>query len=87
MPYIRQDQRVDLNGGASPMDAGELAYVLSQVVDEYFGESKINYRKHAEVIGVLETLKLEIYRRFTASYEDEKRQENGEAFYHIDSTH
>jgi len=80
MPYITQEQRVDLNDGAYPNDPGELAYALSTVVDEYFGQTKVNYAKYAEVIGVLETLKLEIYRRFAGPYEDKKREENGEAF-------
>jgi len=82
MPYIRQDVRTALDEGGVPRDAGELAYVLSQVVDEYLSHVIVNYAKHAEVVGVLETLKLEYYRRFTGPYEDQKREENGEAFFY-----
>lgn len=86
MPYIKQVDRehfVNLTHVDVPSDPGELAYLLSQVVDHYFSNfDRVNYAAHAEVIGVLETLKLEIYRRFTGPYEDKKREENGEAFFY-----
>lgn len=85
MPYIKQDDRngLDVKHIQAPSDAGELAYMLSQVVDLYMSDKgRINYAAHAEVIGVIETLKLEIYRRFTGPYEDKKREENGDAFFY-----
>jgi hypothetical protein len=85
MPYIPSADRFPLEGKfvETPADPGELAYVLSQTVDAYFSNfDRVNYAAHAEVIGVLETLKLEIYRRFTGPYEDQKREQNGEAFFY-----
>jgi len=79
MPYIEKQDRKQLQQRL-PDNAGELAYVLSQNVDAYLATHKVNYARHAEVIGVLETLKLEIYRRFTAPYEDAKHFHNGDAF-------
>jgi len=90
MPYIKQAERGRLGTQhiTPPHNPGELAYVLSQVVDSYLkGFSHVNYATHAEVIGVLETLKLEIYRRFTAPYEDKKRSENGDAFFSFPTTY
>lgn len=82
MPYIKKEDRLDLDAGSIPHDPGELAYVLSQILDDYLlGNGHISYARHAEVVGVLETLKLEFYRRFTGPYEDRKRAENGDAFY------
>ena len=85
MPYIPNIDRLPLESqfAETPSDPGELAYVLSQIVDAYFSSfERVNYAAHAEVIGVIETLKLEIYRRFTGPYEDTKRAENGEAFFY-----
>ena len=79
MPYIDRKDRQQLTQRL-PDNAGELAYVLSQSVDAYLATHKVNYAKYAEVIGVLETLKLELYRRFTGPYEDGKRMHNGDAF-------
>ena len=79
MPYIEKNDREQLQQRL-PDNAGELAYVLSQNVDAYLATDKVNYAKYAEVIGVLETLKLELFRRFTAPYEDAKRSQNGDAF-------
>lgn len=82
MPYIKQDGRVELDDGQIPADPGELAYALSQIIDDYLiANGRVNYARHAEVTGVLETLKLEFYRRFTGPYEDRKREENGDAFF------
>jgi|688.fasta_scaffold1652606_2 hypothetical protein len=84
MPYIKQEDRVELDDGQIPADAGELAYALSQILDDYLiSNGRVNYARHAEVVGVLETLKLEFYRRFTGPYEDDKRESNGDAFYFV----
>jgi hypothetical protein len=86
MPYIKQEDRkhfTNFDLVEPPSDAGELAFLLSQAVDLYLSNfDRVNYAAHAEVIGVIETLKLEIYRRFTGPYEDQKREENGEAFFY-----
>ncbi len=39
-----------------------------------------NYDNYNTVIGVLESMKLEMYRRTVAPYEDLKVQENGDVF-------
>jgi hypothetical protein len=40
----------------------------------------LSYAAIAEAAGVLETAKLEFYRRLAASYEDEKIAENGDVY-------
>lgn len=39
-----------------------------------------NYKDYNEVIGVLECVKQELYRRLIAPYEDKKKDENGDVF-------
>lgn len=80
MPYIGEDFRE----GATefPENAGELSYALSQVIVKYLllSKPKPRFADYNEVIGVLETLKLEIYRRLLIPYEEKMRAKNGDVF-------
>ncbi len=83
MPYIPSATR-DLieKFNAAPTTPGELNYILSRLIDEYLGDEDkyLGYARFNEVVGVLECMKLELYRRFIGPYEDEKLHENGEVF-------
>lgn len=87
MPYIPRADRFPLepyeNGEPSrPNTPGELAFTLTRVIDDYVQESSLeaNYAAYALVLGVLETVKLEYYRRRVAPYEDKKLADNGDVF-------
>lgn len=79
MPYITESDRTAIKVGHSPATAGELNYVFSSVVAEYF-RNGFNYQKINDVLGALEGAKLEVYRRVAAPYEDQKMKENGDVF-------
>lgn len=53
---------------------GELNYILSSIVYEWMMEHGLSYNS---AIGVLECMKLELYRQVAAPYEDRKKKENG----------
>lgn len=78
MPYIKQAGRNRFEGTLNhimhnlPADAGELNYLLSRIADIYIQVKGKNYQNLNEVIGVLECMKQEYYRRVVAPYEDEK---------------
>ena len=74
MPYIDQTRR-----GAAPMTAGELNYAITRLILDYLGESP-KYADYNAVVGVLECVKLELYRRKIVPYEDGKMQENGDVY-------
>ena len=61
---------------------GTLNYIITRLCDywcrDYAGEA--NYEKYNTVIGVLECVKQELYRRQIAPYEDEKCKENGDVY-------
>ena len=82
MPYITQGARSKLE----PLDPqeipgpGELNYLLSQIIDNYIVDCGISYTVFNDVVGVLECLKMELYRRAIASYEDKKLSMNGDVF-------
>ncbi len=95
MPYIKQEHRgkidmlVDtvIQGLVAAMgkmmadrfpDDGVVNYLFTRILLRLYGTS---YKGIIRVIGLLETIKLEYYRRQAAPYEDEKRNENGEVYY------
>ena len=84
MPYINPIKRAQMVAmDVRPAQPGELNYALSSIVDRYLSDcGGAKYGNYNDVIGVLECMKLELYRRFIGPYEDEKLVENGEVFSH-----
>lgn len=88
MPYIKQERRDKIQNNWMIEGVGELNYKITKEILAYMmhkiGETphKIvySYADYNEVIGVLECVKQEFYRRMVALYEDEKREENGDVF-------
>lgn len=89
MPYISPGRRVDLKLATFPENVGELNFCLTQVVLRYeefqrrfapLDKSRRGYELFNDVIGALESAKMEIYRRLVAPYEDGKILENGDVF-------
>lgn len=83
MPYIKDtnDLRDEIKSGfINPINAGELNFRITMIVDEYIRERGKSYNTLNEVIGVLECVKLELYRRIVAPYEDTKIAENGDVY-------
>ena len=80
MPYIHQDIRDQLAAhhcdSATP---GQLNYTITNMILEYIGDD-VNYTTLNEVIGVLECVKLELYRRMASPHEDKKIKENGDVY-------
>lgn len=83
MPYIPQEDRAriaaeSLSGILEPQTPGELNYLVTVLCTNYldvFGRSYTNFNA---VVGALECVKLELYRRRIAPYEDNKIEENGD---------
>ncbi len=80
MPYINAGIRESLDGGRKATQPGELNYQISKLCSEYLGMTGISYTHLNAVIGVLESAKMEIYRRIVAPYEEIKRGEHGEVY-------
>ena len=80
MPYIKQSDRIDLEEGRRPQTAGELNYIITNLLIDYTYEKGLNYETINSIIGVLECAKLEYYRRLASSYEDTKIQQNGDVY-------
>lgn len=86
MPYIDQKNRPELDCVVRSVihvlqqhhyHPGELNYVLTTIL---LGAKATGYQGMNRLVGVLECVKLEFYRRALAIYEDKKIQENGDVY-------
>lgn len=84
MPYIKQEARDNINRRddlkARPMSAGELNFVITQMIIAYIVDKELSYQTINDIIGALEGAKLEFYRRVVVSYENEKIKDNGDVY-------
>ena len=60
--------------------AGELNYLLTKIVYSWFRISNPSYDRIQAVVGLLECVKQEFYRRVAVPYEDRKKKEEGDVF-------
>lgn len=91
MPYIDQAARSHIEPWLAPLlthiqeskkhradyTPGELNYSITKIL---LATEPMSYTDYNALIGVLESCKLEFYRRAVAAYEDEKIVENGDVF-------
>ena len=92
MPYITQHRRrcLDEQFGDSILDlvdigkyvdsTGELNYVLTKIVKGYFDSHLANYAAINDVLGALDGVKAEFYRRVAVPYEEAKIKANGDVY-------
>jgi len=88
MPYVLQSQRDALVPvlekvleAAKVMSSGELNYAITKILLARLSNTKTpRYEDYNSIIGVLENVKLEMYRRKVAIYEQEKITENGDVY-------
>jgi hypothetical protein len=82
MPYIPEDHRPELNKildhvNVAAMTPGDMNYFISMLVWRKF-KVKPGYAAGNELVGILECVKQEFYRRQLAPYEDQVRVINGD---------
>lgn len=81
MPYIdyRDREKIDKHGLSAVDNIGGLNYFITTKILNYMGAYP-RYQDYNEMIGVLECIKLELYRRRIADYEDNAMERNGDVF-------
>jgi len=92
MPYIKSEDRSKLSEIATeavneinrladesdkPNVAGNINFLMSTIVGQIANQN-ISYATLNELIGALECIKLEFYRRKVSNYEDKKIGDNGD---------
>lgn len=88
MPYILNKHRCSFDDDiksiannvrdiSNELRPGVINYIFSKMLKEIYGECE-SYRFHNEVIGILESAKMEWYRRYTSKYEELCIDRNGD---------
>jgi hypothetical protein len=67
------------NGDGGPEVAGELNYMISRLLKNYW-DSHHNYQGINDIVGALEGARMEFYRRIAVPYENQKIFENGDVY-------
>ncbi len=88
MPYIPKDERTELDELAGALVTilrngnfrGKLNYFISSIAEGLIQANGVSYSFLNDFIGVLECVKLELYRRVATPYEDDKKVENGDVY-------
>lgn len=91
MPYIKKEERQVYDpqiealveqlthfGENKPPTVGHVNYVISKLIWDIFIKNNPSYTNGNNLIGVLECVKQEFYRRQLAPYEDKKINEQGD---------
>lgn len=84
MPYIKAERRAQLYPQLKDYTntPGELNFVITKLCLNHLRAQRKekSYEGYNEVMGVLECVKQELYRREIGNYESLKMQENGDVF-------
>ena len=81
MPYIEPHRRVILNNhDDSPQTIGEMNYLITRQLLFWLKGRKESYTNYNEVIGMLECVKQEFYRRMVVPHEEKKKGENSDVY-------
>lgn len=88
MPYITQERRalydpqlaVLAEAITDETPDGDLSYMVTRILADWLQKRGLSYTALADVVKVLETAKLEFYRRVVAPYEDGKAAMNGDVY-------
>ncbi len=88
MPYITRDRRASYDDAIAGLSAtvakgtpdGDMNYIITRLLSDWLEKRGRSYATIADVVKVLETAKLEFYRRVAAPYEDEKATANGDVY-------
>ncbi len=79
MPYIPEQDRLEILG-REPSTPGELNFGITRFCLQYIENHGLVYDKINDVIGALECVKQEFYRRLVVPYEDKKKELNGDVY-------
>lgn len=84
MPYINANDRlfsdVTIGDYRAARDPGTLNYQISMLCKDYWDDVGHRYQTANDIVGALESAKLEFYRRVVVPYEDEKIKQNGDVY-------
>lgn len=86
MPYIKFEDRQKFNDILTVLKnklpeiqtEGQLNYLITKICHIYIDQKGLRYKNLNAILGALEGVKLELYRRIISDYEDDKIVQNGD---------
>ena len=90
MPYIESRSRKEIDPELKPildyikenvpLPSGDYNYIITRICNSIIMSNGLKYSVINEVVGVLECVKQELYRRVAVPYEDRKKIQNGDVY-------
>jgi len=85
IPYIKSEERLKFQDILNEIEKmilteGELNYLITKIVMSHMNNKGKRYATLNEILGVLECIKQELYRRVVGPYEDLKIKESGDVY-------
>lgn len=80
MPYIKRTRRGCLMPAGKTENIGELNYMITSLIIKYIKDHGLNYTNINAIMGCLNCVGQEFYRRVVVSYEDKKKKQNGDVY-------
>jgi len=80
VPYIKESEREDVLSSLEPETAGQLNYIITEVIRQYIITKGKSYQTINDIMGALTGAQAEFYRRVVIPYEDLKIHENGDVY-------
>lgn len=76
MPYIEKARREDIKLETP----GDLNYAFTMLAKTYLKDKGLSYQTCNDIVGALESAKMEFYRRIVIPYENSKIEQNGDVY-------
>ena len=81
MPYIKREGRKEIDPFVEALFSnletrGDMNYAITKLLHKYIKRAGLKYRNLNDAIGIVECVKLELYRKIVSNYEDIKIDEN-----------
>jgi hypothetical protein len=81
MPCVKREVKKVLDLGQRPDDASELHYRLTRLCVQYLNDRGESSATYLDIVGALESAKLEFYRRRVGLFEDTQCAQFGDPYF------
>ncbi len=83
LPYIKKENREEIDPFVEKLfdhleTKGDMNYAITKLLHKYIKREGLKYSNLNDAIGIVECVKLELYRKVVVNYENIKIEENGD---------
>ena len=80
MPYIKAERRDNIEEVMEYPESEDINFVMTTLLIDYVNKKGMTYSTINEVLGVLECVKMEFFRRIAIPVENQQLNENGDVY-------